>query len=35
MIVHINIQENELYVRNETQNISVTFDTAGKILTFL
>ena len=35
IIVHINTHKNELYVRNEVQNMSVTFDTVGKILTFL
>ena len=35
IIVHINTYENKLCVRHEAQNMSVTFDTAGKILTFL
>ena len=35
IIVQINTHKNELYVRNEMQNMSVTFDTVGKILTFL
>ena len=35
IIVNINTQKNELYVRNEAQSMSVTFDTVGKIVTFL
>ena len=35
VIVNINTHKNELYVRNEAQSMSVTFDTVGKIVTFL
>ena len=35
MIIIIILHKNKLYVRKEGQNMSVTFDTAGKILTFL